>query len=404
MRNLPLFVANRYLFAKKSHNVINIVSAISSVGMAVGTAALIIILSVYNGFDALVKSMMSSVEPDLMVVPSHGKFFVPEGEAYDLIYECPKVRSMCTVLQDNVFATYENKQGTVLAKGVDEVYCDESPLKDCVTDGEFYLEKYGEPYAAVGRGFALSMGLNVSFLSKLTLYCPDRRTKFSAVNPMAGVNEVSLWPSCEFSVSNDIDNNLVIVPESVMRELLGCDEEVSAVEIRMTEDCTPRQMKSLRQEFTRALGPDFNVLDRAGQNPALYKMLRYEKLSVYLIMFFIVMILGFSIFGCLSMLVIDKTDDIATFRAIGADDALIRKIFVLEGWMISFYGMAAGMIVGVGFCLLQQHFGLIPMPGNYAVSAYPVVLQWGDVLMSSLCIALLGYIISSLSVRRRETV
>lgn len=401
MKNLPFFIASRYLFARKSHNVINIVSAISSVGMAVGTAALIIILSVYNGFDALVKSMMSSVEPDLLVVPVQGKYFVPEGEAYDIIYDCPKVKNMCTVLQDNVFASYEDKQGTVLAKGVDEVYCDETPLRDCVTDGDFYLSRDGEDYAAVGRGFALEMGLNVRFLSRLTLYYPDRHTRFSAVNPMSGVNSLSLWPSCEFSISNDIDNNLVIVPRRVMQELLDCDEEVSAVELRMTDDCSAAELKSLKKEFADALGPDFKVLDRAQQNPALYKMLRYEKLSVYLIMFFIVIILGFSIFGCLSMLIIDKSDDIATFRAIGADDAMIKKIFTLEGWMISLYGMLAGMVVGVAFCLLQQRFGFVAMPGNYMVDAYPVALEWKDVLVSSLSIALLGYLIALIPVARR---
>jgi len=392
---LPLFIARRYLFAKKSHNVINIISAISGVGMAVGSAALIIILSVYNGFDDLVKSMTSRVEPDLLVVPTQGKFFVPDGPAYDWAYECPQVKNMCTVLQDNVFLSYDNNQGTALLKGVDEIYQQESALPSCVVSGSFLLRKVEVPYAAVGVGLAGSMGISHNFITAMQLYYPDPSVRFSKADPMASLRSVKVWPSCQLAVSAEMDAKLVLVDIATARELLGKENgEVSAVEIRLSQECSAAKAREVQQEIQSRLPEGFEVLDRMQQNPSLYKMLKYEKLSVYLIMIFVVLILGFSIFGSLTMLIIDKTDDIFTLRAMGASDKTIRSCFTLEGWMITLVGMAVGMVIGIGFCLIQQHFGIIRMPGNYVVESYPVQLQWQDVLLSSASIALMGYVIA----------
>lgn len=398
--NVPPFIALRYLFARKSHNVINIVSAISATGMAVGTAALIIILSVYNGFDALVKSMLSSVEPDLMIVPREGKFFVPEGPAYDWLYDCPMVKNVSTVLQDNVFVEYDGNRGAVLAKGVDDIYARETPILDYVTGGEFKLSKGEVRYAAVGEGFASSMGIYHGFISELNMYYPDRAGRYSALNPMAGINAVRVWPSCEFAINGEVDANLVIVARDVMQELLGVEDEVSAVEIRLSDGSSPKDVRSVQKAVAELVGPQFKVLDRAQQNPALYSMLRYEKVAVYLIMAFIVLILGFSIFGSLRMLIIEKEDDIATLRAIGVSGRDTRRIFILEGWFITLSGMIVGLVLGVAFCLLQQATGFIRMPGNYVVDAYPVVLELKDVVISAISIAVMGYLIALVPSRR----
>lgn len=398
--NLPFFIAGRYLFARKSHNVINRISAISAIGMAVGTAALIIILSIYNGFDALVKSMVSSIEPDLAIVSAGGKFFIPEGEVYDWLYDNPSVKTMSTSLQDNVFVEYEGAQGTAVLKGVDSVFMTDSPVSDHITDGEFVLEKGEIRYAAVGQGFARQMGINVHFTSPIRLYYPDKDVRYSAANPMSSVNVARVWPSCEFSVNADIDSRLVIVSQDVARSLLGLEDEVSSVELRFADGLGRRAARQLRRETQERLGDGFKVLDRMQQNPTLYKMLRYEKLTVYLIMVFIVLILGFSIFGSLSMLIIEKEDDIATLRALGADSSLVNRIFVLEGWFISLSGMIVGLILGIVFCILQQKYGFIKMPGTYVVDAYPVVLNWLDVVISAVCIAAMGYVIALLPARR----
>lgn len=400
--HLPFFIARRYLFARKSHNVINIISAISGIAMAVGTAALIIILSVYNGFDALVKTMLTSVEPDLAVVPASGKFFTPETEAYDWLYDLEEVKNICTVLQDNVLVEYDGRQNTALVKGVDQIYETESPIAEYVTGGKFYLKTGERRYAAVGERFARKMGIHHSFIEGLKLYYPDRFARFSAINPLAAVNTFKVWPSCEFSVSSDIDSKLIIVARDVMEELLGAEGEVSSVEVRFAYGTPEMKQLKIKKELASRLGPDFRVLDRSEQNPEVYGMLRYEKLAVYLIMIFIVLILGFSIFGSLRMLIIEKDGDIATLQAMGAAPSTIRRVFTLEGWLITVTGMLAGLALGVVFCLLQQYFGLIRMPGSYIVDAYPIVLEWRDILVSALSISALGYLIALLPSRQIE--
>ena len=208
MRLAP-FIAGRYLFAKKSHNVINIISAISAIGMAIGTAALIIILSVYNGFDSLIRSMLSNVEPDLMITPVHSKVFIPEGEVYDWIYDEPAVKNMCCVLEEEVFISYEGRQGLAKAKGVDWIYEEESPLKDHLKEGEFTLHRGDIPLASVGSGLAYEMGISPRFLSGIEIYFPSRTRKISTSNPVSSVEFIKVWPSSIFSVSSDIDKELI---------------------------------------------------------------------------------------------------------------------------------------------------------------------------------------------------
>ena len=395
---LAPFIAKRYLFAKKSHNVINIISAISAIGMAIGTAALIIIMSVYNGFDSLIRSMLSNVEPDLMITPATGKVFVPEGETYDWIYDQPSVKNMCGVLQEQVFINYDGQQGLAKAKGVDWIYEDETPLKDHIRDGEFKLHRGDVPLASVGAGLAYSMGINPRFVSPIEIYFPSRTRRLSMANPISSIESIKVWPSSIFSVNNEVDAELMILPIEKMRELLEYDDEVSAVEIRLAEGTDGKELKRLQKEISTMLGPDFKVKDRFQQNESLYKMMRYEKAAIYMILIFIIIIIAFNIFGSLSMLIIEKRGDIETLRSLGAQDRLIRRIFVLEGWMISLTGLAAGLVAGTVFALLQQHFGFIKMPGQFIVQAYPVILSWTDILLTVIGVAAIGYIIALLPV------
>ena len=397
---LASFIAGRYLFAKKSHNVINIISAISAIGMAIGTAALIIILSVYNGFDSLIRSMLSNVEPDLLITPSTGKVFVPEGETFDWLYFHPDVKNMCGVLQEQVFINYDGQQGLAKAKGVDWIYEDETPLKDHIREGEFRLHRGDVPMAAVGSGLAYSMGINPRFVSAIEIYYPSRTRKLSMANPLSSIEAVKVWPSSIFSINNDVDAELMILPIDKMRELLEYKDEVSEVEIRLTEGTTSKELRKLQQEISERLGPEFKVKDRFQQNESLYKMMKYEKAAIYMILIFVIIIIAFNIFGSLSMLIIEKRPDIGTLRSMGAQEGLIKRIFILEGWFISLAGMAAGLIVGTGFALLQQHFGFIKMPGHFVVQAYPVILSWSDIILTAVGVAAIGYIIALLPVHR----
>ena len=391
------FIARRYLFAKKSHNVINIISAISAIGMAIGTAALIIILSIYNGFDMLIKSMMSNVEPDLLITPAIGKTFVPEGDTYDWIYEQETVKNMCCTLQEQVFISYDGQQGLAQVKGVDWIYEGESPIRDHLREGDFTLHKGDIPLAAVGVGLAYQMGISPRFLTPIEIYFPSRTRRISMANPAASLEKIKVWPSCTFAVNSEVDSRLMIIPIEKMWELLEYEkQEVSAIEIRVVEGTTAKETAALQKEIAERLRPDYQVKDRYQQNESLYKMMKYEKGAIYMILLFIIIIIAFNIFGSLSMLIIEKKEDMQTLRSLGAKESLIKRIFVLEGWMISLVGLAAGLVIGVGFSLLQQHLGFIKMPGTFIVQAYPIIISVSDVLLTTIGVTAIGYLIALL--------
>lgn len=397
---LASFIAGRYLFARKSHNVINVISAISVVGMAIGTAALTIILSIYNGFDSLVRDMMGNLEPDILITPSKGKVFVPEGECYDWIYAQESVASMCTVLQEQVFISYDGHQGVAIAKGMDAVAQEESPIRENIRDGKFEFRHGDIPEGVVGVGLAYKMGINPRFLAPIQLYYPSRTRKLSPSSPSSSIEYINIWPSGLFSINSEIDNSYILLDIDKMRELLEYSgEEVSAVEIRMKEGCEARELKRVMDGISERLGEDFTVSDRFRQNESLYKMMKYEKASIYLILIFVILIIGLNIHASLSMLIIEKREDISTLRAMGAGEKLIRRVFVLEGWFISLLGLAIGLLMGLAFCLLQQRFGLISMPGNFVIQAYPVVLKGSDLLITALSVAILGYLIATFTER-----
>ncbi len=397
---LASFIAGRYLFARKSHNVINVISAISVVGMAIGTAALTIILSIYNGFDSLVRDMMGNLEPDILITPSKGKVFVPEGECYDWIYAQESVASMCTVLQEQVFISYDGHQGVAIAKGMDAIAQEESPIRENIRDGKFEFRHGDIPEGVVGVGLAYKMGINPRFLAPIQLYYPSRTRKLSPSSPSSSIEYINIWPSGLFSINSEIDNSYILLDIDKMRELLEYSgEEVSAVEIRMKEGCEARELKRVMDGISERLGEDFTVSDRFRQNESLYKMMKYEKASIYLILIFVILIIGLNIHASLSMLIIEKREDISTLRAMGAGETLIRRVFVLEGWFISLLGLAIGLLMGLAFCLLQQRFGLISMPGNFVIQAYPVVLKGSDLLITALSVAILGYLIAAFTER-----
>lgn len=397
--NLSLRFAVRYLFAKKSHNVINIISATSAIGMATGTAALIIIMSVYNGFDRLVKDSRSNIEPDILVTPSGGKTFIPDQPAFDWAYSQDEVLNMCSTIEENVFISYDGRSGIVKAKGVDRVYEEESPLRDHIRDGKFSLHRGDIPMSVIGAKTAYTMDMNPRFVSPIKIYFPARDRKIQPGNPAASVEMTKVWLSGIFSVNAEVDTGLMILPIETMRDLLDYDEEVSSVEIRLAKSADEAGTRRIIKELQERLGPDFSVRDRYRQNPALYKMMKYEKSAIFMILIFIIIIISFSVFGSLSMLIMEKRGDIGTLRSMGANDNLIDRIFVTEGWMISLFGLAAGIAVGLIFVQLQQHIGFIKMPGGFASASYPVMLEWRDIAFTIVSITAIGLIMALLPVK-----
>ncbi len=345
---------------------------------------------------------MSSVEPDLMITPAEGKVFVPEGDVYDWIYDQPEVLNMCCTLEESVFINYDSKQGLARAKGVDWIYEEESPLSSHITNGEFKLHRGDIPLAVVGAGLAYEMDINPRFLSPIEIYYPSRTGRISLADPTAALESVRVFPSGLFAVNEDVDNELMIVPVETMRELLGYDDEVSAVEIRVAEGTDKRKLKQLQAEISERLGDGFMVKDRFQQNEALYKMMRYEKAATYLILIFVIIIIAFNIFGSLTMLIIEKEGDIKTLRSMGARKSLIRNIFVLEGWMISLSGLVLGLAGGISLSLLQEHLGIIKMPGHFIVQAYPIILSLSDIVITAVGVSVVGYIIALLPVISRR--
>lgn len=391
--NTALYIAVRYLFARKSHNVINVISAISAAGMAIGTAALILILSVYNGFDRIIESNLSDLDPDLLVVSADGRRFTPDDGLLSSLEENAGIDGVSMVLEEQVLLVYGDRQGLALAKGVDTDYERNSPLHGHVTAGEFSLHFGDVPQAAVGVGLAHEMGISPRFLEKLQLCYPRPGAGNPLAGPASSLGSVSVRPSCLFSINSEADAGTVILPIELMRQLLGEETAVSGIELRTAE---PADGKLLRR-IEAAAGPGFKVLDREMQRPAIYKMMKYEKLAIYSILIFVVIIVAFNIFGSLSMLRIEKSDDMRTLGAMGATESLTKRIFVLEGWLISLAGLAAGLLLGTAAAIVQQHCGLIKMPQGFMISAYPCMLETGDVLMTAAGVALTGFLISLLA-------
>lgn len=391
--NVPLFIAARYLFGRKSHNVINVISAISAAGMAIGTAALILILSVYNGFDAVIEKNVGDISPDLLLVSGDGAaHFRPDSALVERLAADSRVRSVRRTLEENVFLSYGDQQGLARAKGVEEGYGEDGAAEH-VYEGEFRLRKGELPNAVIGATIARKMGIHPRFTEPLTMYYPDREGRISPTNPAASARSEKVFPAGLMSISSDTDAELVIVPLELMRSLMGSrGDEVSGMEI-MLADNSRRAVKRFKRDYSA----ECTLLDRYEQQPTLFKMMKYEKAAVFLILLFVVIIVALNIFGSLSMLIIEKQEDIGTLHALGADDRMVKRIFMTEGWLVSLAGLAVGLVIGITLALLQQHLGIVKMPGNFLMESYPVVLKAGDVLLTAAGVALTGFLIAAVS-------
>ena len=395
--NTTFFIARRYLFAKKSHNVINIISAISAAGIAVGCAALVIILSIYNGFDDLLKGMFESYTPDVVVTPDRGKVFTPDSAAVDALMARGDVASVSEVLEETVFLKYGDRDAIVTARGVDSVYQNVTGLAQYVVQGSFELKDGEIDQMVLGSSIAQNLRLNTTFLTPLEVYFPSRTAKVSLTDPTASLRKTTLFPVGLIALEKNFDEQYVYMPIDALRRVLERTDEVSMLEIRLKPEALTASGDipgKIQEEIAGIFGEGYNVRNKYQQNESLYKMMTYEKLAIYLILLFVVLIISCNVFGSLSMLIIEKQDDIEILRSMGADDRAINRIFTTEGWMISLLGAAAGIVLGVLVCLAQQYFHIVRLPGNFIVSYYPVLLQWLDILVIFVSVAAIGYIMS----------
>lgn len=394
--NTAFYIARRYLFAKKSTNAINIISAISVLGVFVGSAALIIILSVFNGFEGIVLKMFNTITPQVLIMPAEGKTFDPNTSYFNRLKTNQAIYSYTEVLSENALIRYNDKQSPALVKGVSDAFLKNKSLDTIMVDGNFVLGAKGQSYAVIGSALQALLGVNVgdAFLP-LQIFSPKKGITASSINPMDDFTVLSIAPSGVFEVQQDFDN-VVLVPLDFARELFGEESKVSAIEINVTERTDPEKFK---QELAGKLGSKYIVKNREQQNQGLYNVLGSEKWMVYIILTFILVIAIFNIIGSLTMLVIDKLKDIAILNSLGAGKKLIRRIFLTEGMMITLTGCIFGLLMGFVFCLLQQRYGWVKMGESNLLlpNAYPIVLKWKDFVLVFITVSFFSLIASALA-------
>lgn len=395
--NTAFYIARRYLFAKKSTNAINIISAISVLGVFIGSAALIIILSVFNGFEEVVLKMFNTITPQIIIQPAQGKTFNPNTAYFNDLKKNKSVFSYTEVLSENALIRYNDKQSPALIKGVSSDFLKNTSLDSIVIAGNFVLENPAGPNAVVGSALQANLGVNPSDpFEQLQIYSPKRGRATSSINPLDDFTVLNIPPSGVFEVQQDFDN-LVIVPLAFARELLGDSTNVSAIEIDLNKGIDAEQLKN---EIENKLGDKFVVKNRIQQNQALYNVLSSEKWMVYIILTFILIIAIFNIIGSLTMLVIEKLKDISILSSLGAGKKLIKRIFLLEGMMITLTGCIFGLFVGFVFCLFQQKLGLVKMGETNLIgisNAYPIALKWKDFILVFITVSIFSLIASSLA-------
>lgn len=393
---LSLYIAKRYLFAKKSRNAINIISGVSVAGVMVGTMALVIILSVFNGLEKMVTGIFSTFDPDIRITAARGKVFVPDSAKMLMIGQIPAVENHAVVLEENALLKYGERQFIGTVRGVDSNYPEITGLGNSMWDGEFSLtDEHANPYAVVGLGVANSLGIRVNFVTPLSIYMPNRKGNIN--NPESAFNRQFIWPSGIFEVEQDFDSKYVFIPLVMMRELLDYDREVTAVEVKLKEGADLKQSASRVRDI---FGAGYLVQDRFEQQELFYKVMKSEKLAIFIILTFIIIIASFNIIGSLTMLIIEKEKDIKILRSLGAGDNLVRRIFIYEGWMISVFGTLAGLAIGFIVCWAQQTFGLVRFQSDsLMLDAYPVVMKLKDFLLSGVTVLTIGYIAAWYPVR-----
>lgn len=394
----PLFIARRYLFARKKQNAINVISMISVFGVAIGTAALVIVLSVFNGLDGLLTSIYDAFDPELKISLTEGKAFNPlENEALYKIQSLEEVEAVSQTLEDNALVRYDDKQYPAVIKGVDSVFSKVSGIDTMLVAGDYILEKGERDFAVVGRGVAMYLSLNINFMDPLMIYVP-KRTGSMGLNPQAAFQKDFLFPSGVFGLHAEFDSRYILLPLDFARNLLQYEEEVSALEVKLVPGT---KLDVAQDRIAEIMGPGFKVENREQQNAVFYKVMKSEKFYITLILSFILVIASFNIIGSLTMLIIEKKRDIFILRSMGTTMKKVRHIFFLEGWMITIVGAFLGLTLGLLICWLQIQFGLVKLQGSgsFIVDAYPVAVHAENILLITGIVLLIGFLAAWYPVR-----
>lgn len=390
--NVPFLIAKRYFFSRKKRNIISIISNIAMIGVAVGSAALIIVLSVFNGLEDLIREIYSSFDPDLKITAVEGKSFETDTEFMNRIRNTPGVAVVSEIIEDNALLRYNDRQMVVKVKGVSENFFEQNEIAESIVEGDVQLEKDDTYHALIGRGvqYQLSIRPNNQFVPLQFLY--PRNTKFNPLNPEGAFNSLNIVPGGVFAIERQYDDAYVFVPLNFAEELLEYGRRRTALELKVEEGFNIEQVK---QDLIQVLGDSFKVQNSDEQHTSLLRAVKVEKLFVFITFAFILFIASLNIFFSLSMLVIDKKKDIAILASMGATAKTIRNIFLFEGALVALIGAAYGLTLGMLICNLQQTFGLVSMGmATSVVEAYPVKMEVEDFVLTGVAIIIITLLVS----------
>ena len=393
MAKLEPHIALRYLFSKKGHNAINIVSGISAVAVAVVTAAMICVLSVMNGFGTIVEHMFSEFDPMLLVVPAEGQTLRTDAEPILSLYAREDIEAISMQLEQTALVRYKEHQLPARVMGVDSLFTATAHIDSIITDGFYSVWDGAFERAVLGRGLAAQLGMNAHFTGALHLYAPERIGRINMLRPDQSLRHEHAFIAGTFAVNQiEYDDQLMLVSLPMAQRLFGYDE-YTATALRIQPKSTLK-IEDLKLKISKILGPGYKVLNRYEQQADFFRILRIEKWLTILLLVFILIIASFNVIGSLSMLIIDKREDIRILSHMGADEAMIRRIFLFEGWLISSLGTLSGLVLGVLICLGQQHYGWLKLGtgSEYIISAYPVQVQIPDIALVAAIVLVLGFV------------
>ena len=393
--NLPFYIARRYLFSKKKHNAINIISGISVCGVALATLALVCTLSVFNGFQDMVAGFFTAFDPELKITIREGKVFEPQGAAFQEVRSLPEIGVWTETLEENAMVQYKDRQAMAIIKGVEDNFEELTSIDSLLYGaGEFILHDSIVDYGVLGVELISELGTGLQFVDPLQVYAPKRNVRVNMANPSASFNRDYLFsPGVVFVVNQQkYDARYILTSLSFARNLFNYDTEVSAVELKLKPGT---DVTAVQRKIARILGDEFVVLDRYEQQAAVFRIMEIEKFISYLFLTFILAIACFNVIGSLSMLILDKREDVETLRNLGADDRLIARIFLFEGRLISLFGALSGIVLGLLLCYIQQRFGIISLGGgngSFIVDAYPVSVHVTDVVLIFITVITVGFL------------
>lgn len=391
--NFSFYIARRYLFSKKSHNAVNIISCISVCGVALATMAMVCTLSVFNGFQDLVSTFFTAFDPELKVMPAVGKVFDGQDPRVLSIRQMPEIEVCSESLEDNAMVQYQGRQVMAVIRGVEDNFDSLTPIDSILFGrGELILHDEVANYAIPGIQLLSALGTGIRFLDPLEVYAPKRGAKVNIANPSTAFTTGNLFSSgLTFVVGQEkYDNAYILTSLDFARQLFRYTTEISALNLKLKAG---EDVETVKRMLEKRLGKEFVVQDRYEQQEDTFRIMKIEKLVSYLFLIFILLIACFNIVGPLSMLIIDKRNDVMSLRNMGANDRQITRIFLLEGYMISCFGAVSGVVVGILLCFLQQQFGLISLgsSGSFVVEAYPVSVHAGDVILILLTVLAIGF-------------